>query len=145
MGEGMNLFTASPQRPYLQAYLALLPGCVLAGIGLLVYLLATGPGKIDLAGILVTALLVFVWCGYSFAVGVLLVSLYALPMIWLLKRMGAAGPAPIFLMSLLPGVASLMLGGEEYRKFSWFLLGFGASVGISYCAMAFRTRKGATS
>ena len=134
----MNPITAKPRSPYLLAYAALLPGCVLGGLGLLAYSLLAGPGKVDFAGILIAAVLVFVWCGYAFAVGVILVSIYAVPMIWLFGRIGIPGPIPIMLMSVLPGTALLLLGAAEYRKFSWFLLGFGVSVGLSYCLLAYR-------
>jgi hypothetical protein len=124
------------------AYLALLPGCLLGGIGLLVYTLLAGPGHVDIGTVLIAAVLVFVWCGYSLAVGVVLITIYAVPMIWLLLRVRLAGPVSMILVSVIPGAAMVMLGGAEYRKFSWFLLGFGASVGISYCLLAYRRRKG---
>jgi len=138
----MNLLTTPSRSPYMYAYLALLPGCVLGGVGLFVYALLGGPGQVDVTAILIAAVLVLVWCAYSLVVGVVLVTVYALPMIWLLVRIRLAGPIPIFLMSAAPGTALLLLGNEEYRKFAWFLLGFGASVGLSYCALAYRKRDG---
>jgi hypothetical protein len=141
MGEAMNLFTANARYPYLLAYIALVPGCLLGGLGLLIYSLAAGPGAVDLSAILIAGVLVLVWSAYSFIVGVALVTFYALPMIWLLRRIDVGGPLPVFAMSVLPGIGMLLFGGNEYAKFSWFLLGFGASVGISYCAMAYRKMK----
>jgi hypothetical protein len=134
----MSLLTNRPRRPYWYAYLALLPGCVLGGIGLLVYTMLAGPGQTDVAGLIVAALLIFVWCGYSLAVGIVLITIYVLPMIWLLLRINLAGPVSMIFVSVLPGAALLLLGGAEYQKFSWFMLGFGLSVGISYCALAYR-------
>jgi hypothetical protein len=135
----MSLLTAAPRSPYLYAYLALLPGCVLGGLGLLVYLLASGPGVIDVGKVLTAVVLVFVSCGFALAVGAALVTFYSLPMIWLLLRMRVAGPPLMFLVSVIPGAALWLLGAADYHKFSLFLLGFGASVGLSYCVLAYRS------
>src|SRR4029079_6303544 len=118
----MSLLTIRPRSPYLFAFLAVLPGCLLGGVGLLVYTLLAGPGQMDAAGIIVASVLVFVWCGYSLAVGVALVTIYVLPMIWLLLRINFAGPISMILVSVLPGAALCLLAGAEYRKFSWFVL-----------------------
>ena len=134
----MSLLTATPRSPFLYAYLALLPGCVLGGIGLLVYLLVSGPGAIDVGKFLTALVLVFVSSGFALAVGVALVTVYSLPVIWLLLRMRVAGPPLMFLVSVFPGAALWLLGAADYHKFSLFLLGFGASVGLSYCVLAYR-------
>src|SRR5436190_24084364 len=117
MSVGMNLFSARPRSPFLHAYLSLLPGCALGGLGLLAYALMTGPGAVDIAKFLVALVLVFVWCGYSFAVGVVLVTVYVLPLAWLLLRAGIAGPVPMFLVGVAPGIA-LDLASAEYRPFA---------------------------
>jgi hypothetical protein len=133
----MNLFSATPRSPYLFAYLSLLPGCLLGAFGLFVYSLISGPGSVDVATVLVALVLVFVWCGYSLAVGVLLITVYVLPSIWVLMRARTAGPLPMFVLSVLPGIV-LYLGWAQYQKFALFLLGFGACVGLSYCLLAYR-------
>ena len=134
----MNLLTATPRSPYLYAYLALLPGCILGGLGLLVYLLASGPGEIDVGKFLAASVLVFVSSGFALAIGAALVTFYSLPMIWLLLRMRLAGPLLMFLVSVIPGAALWLLGATDYHRFSLFLLGFGAGVGLSYCVLAYR-------
>ena len=133
----MNLFTATPRSPYPLAYLSLLPGCGLGAIGLLVYSLVSGPGPVDVAKFLVAALLVFVWCGYSLAVGTVLITVYVLPAIWMLMRARIAAPLPMLLIAVLPGSA-LYLISAQYRTFALYLLGFGGCVGLSFCALAYR-------
>jgi hypothetical protein len=145
VSDDMNVLTASPRSPYLYAYLALLPGCLVGALGLLVYSLVSGPGAIDLGKFMLSLLLVFVWFGFALAVGALLVTFYSLPMIWLLLRVNVAGPALMFLISVLPGTALWLLGAAEYLKFSVFLLGFGASVGFSFCVLAYRRGDGGKS
>lgn len=134
----MNLLTATPRSPYLNAYLALLPGCALGAVALLVYALAFGPGAVDVGKFAIASILVFIWFGYALALGACLVTLYCLPVIWFLLRMRVAGPALMVLTAVLPGLALLALGSVEYRTFSWYLLGFGGSVGLSFCALAYR-------
>jgi len=48
----------------------------------------------------------------------------------------------MFLASLIPGAMLYLFGATEYQKFSLMLLGFGASVGLSYCALAYRKSAG---
>jgi hypothetical protein len=140
--DAMSLLTAAPRSPYLYAYLALLPGCVLGALGVLVYLLVSGPGAIDVGKFLAALALVFISAGFALAIGALLVTFYSLPMIWLLLRLRLAGPPLMFLVSVIPGTALWLLGAADYRKFSLFLLGFGASVGLSFCILAYRQRAG---
>ncbi|HMB57536.1 MAG TPA: hypothetical protein VKM35_10040 [Arenimonas sp.] len=132
------MFTNRPRAPYMYAYVALLPGCVLGALGLLAYALMAGPGSVDFSAVVVAALLVLVWFGYSLVVGVALISIYVVPMIWLLLRLRLAGPVPMIVVSLLPGAALWLLGATQYQKFALFLLGFGACVGLAYCLLAYR-------
>lgn len=136
----MGLLTTTPRSPYLNAYLALLPGCALGTLGLLIYTLVCAPGAVDLGLFLIALVMVLVWFGYSLVVGVFLVSLYTVPLIWGLLRMRAANPVSMLIVSVLPGAALWSLGGADHRKFSLFLLGFGACTGLSYCVLAYRQR-----
>lgn len=138
----MNLLRVSPRSPYLFAYLALLPGCVLGALGLLVYALMSGPGAIDFGKVLAASVLVFVFFGFALAVGALLVTFYMLPVTWLLLRLRMAGPMPMLFFSVLPGAGLWLFGAADYRKFAGYLLGFGAGVGLSFCVLAYRRASG---
>lgn len=141
----MNLLTANPRSPYLFAYLSLLPSCVLGALGWLGYALVSGPGAIDVGKFVLAAVMVLIWFVYSLAVGAVLITVYSLPMIWLLRRLRIAGPLPIVAVSALPGAALLTYGAGQYRAFSWAVLALGACAGLAFCALAYRPGRPAES
>jgi hypothetical protein len=129
----MILFTARPQRALLNLCLAIAVGAV---IGSLVWWMVDGlpaePSE-GVASQLVGALVLMV---PVFGVGAAVLLLYALPAVWVLQRLGWAGPASVLLVAMTPAAALALV--PDLRSLALIVGGFGLTSGLTFALLAYR-------
>jgi len=131
----MNIFSRPPYRPYRNIFLAALigvpVGCLMVSLHLALFD-STSPSQ---SLTLIADALPTAFIGYLMMAPLLLV--YGLPALWLALKLGLAGPATAFVVSLAPALAIWLSTGSN-DSLVWLPLAISAATGLAFVTLAYR-------
>jgi len=131
----MNLFSRPPNHPYRNLFLAALIGVPVGCLMVSLHVALFDSTSLSQSLTLIADALPIAFLGYLMMAPLLVV--YGLPALWLALKVGRAGPATAFVVSLVPAV-SIWLSAGSTDILVWLPLAISAATGVAFVTLAYR-------